>query len=57
MQLVVERVMVAMVTHPHEHHVTLWASKVFAHAANNGTIEGRFIQRNIIIIYLLGIFI
>ena len=34
--LTVERVMVAMANHSHVCHVTLWGSKVFAHAASSG---------------------
>ena len=36
MQLIVEHVTVAMTTHSHDDHVTTWAAKVFANAADNG---------------------
>ena len=36
MQLIVEHAAFAMTTQPHDSHVTLWAAKVFANAADNG---------------------
>ena len=39
MQLIVEHVTVAMTTHSHDDHVTTWAAKVFANAADNGKLS------------------
>ena len=36
MQLIVEHATVAMTTQSDDNHVTTWAAKVFANAANNG---------------------
>ena len=36
MQLIVEHTAVAMGTHSHDLHVTIWGCKLLAHAASNG---------------------
>ena len=36
MQLIVEHVVVAMTTQPHNDHVTVWGAKAFSNAADNG---------------------